>query len=367
VQGLLLTILLCGFPLVFAIPSLESSIAQRPAWAASAPPAWFLGVHQVILGNHQPLAFLLAWRGLASTAIAALGAVLTYLWTFRRHRVRLLESRAAAPHAEGRTWFANAAGRLMPDPHKLAIFAFVAKTLARSRHHRLVLTAFAAVAIAVIFESFISVALSGDFRALSERSRALREAAVSAPLALSLFVLAGFRYLFRLPVELAANWVFRVNEPGNRLSFLIAVEDFLLCCAITPVALLTLPLEMLLLGPGTGIAAGILCLLPSLILMEMLLVRFEKVPFTSSYLPGRRPLIETLLIYGMAVGLYVGALSTIVTWSLQEPRLTLGLFAALVAVWLKIRKDRREDLEIGKLEFEEVPEPLIQTLQIERD
>jgi hypothetical protein len=30
-------------------------------------------------------------------------------------------------------------------------------------------------------------------------------------------VLAGLRYLFRLPVELRANWVFLVaNETGNR-------------------------------------------------------------------------------------------------------------------------------------------------------
>jgi len=366
-QGLLLTVLLCGLPLVFAIPSLKDAMTQRPEWAVWLPPAWFLGLHQVILGNYEPFAVRLARIGLAGFAGATLFAILMYLWSYRWHRVRLLESAAVTPKMATRSWGASLADRLMRDPQKLAVFAFIGKTLARSRHHRLVLTAFFAVAIAVIFESFVSLALSLHFRGFLAHSKALRQAAISAPLALSLFVLSGFRYLFRLPVELRANWVFRVNEAGNRLAFLTAVEEFLVCFAVAPVALVTLPLEIFFLGPGTAFAAAILCLLPSLILMEALLIRFEKVPFTSSYLPGRQPLVETLLLYGMAVGLYVSILSSIVNWALEGPRAALGLFIVLLAIWLKVRKGRLDDLDIGRLEFEELPEPAVQTLSIFRD
>jgi len=366
-QGVLLTVLLCGFPLVFSISALQDSMNQRPDWAVWVPPVWFLGLDQVIAGNREPMAVRLAWIGLGAVAGATAAAVLAYLWSYRRHRVRLLETPAGVPRAERRDWGASLAGRVMPDPRKLAVFAFIAKTLARSRHHRLVLTAYSAIAIAVIFESFVSLALDGGIRRLLVESPALREAAVSAPLALSLFVLAGFRYLFRIPVELPANWVFRVNEPGNRRAFLDATELFLLTCAVAPVALVTLPLEILLLGPRTGIAASVLCLLPSLILMEILLVRFEKVPFTSSYMPGRRPPVETLLIYGMAVMVYVSVLGSIVSWAVKGPRSTLGMCAILLAIWWKVRRGRREDWEFGKLEFEELPEPAIQTLSIQKD
>ena len=366
-QGVLLTILLCGLPMVFAIQGLQDSMKLRPDWASWAPPIWFLGLHQTILGNSEPFVLRLARLSLAAVAGATVFAILMYLWSYRRHRVRLLESAAVAPKTATRSWSAGLTERLIPNPRKLAVFAFITKTLARSPHHRLVLTGFSAVALAVIFESFISLALSPDFRGFLARSPAVREAAISAPLALSLFVLAGFRYLFRLPVEIRANWVFRVNEPGNRLEFLTAAEEFLFFFAVAPVALVTLPLEMFLLGPGAGFAASILCLLPSLILMESLLIRFEKVPFTSSYLPGRRPLVETLLIYGIAVGIYVWILSLIVNWALEGPRSALGLFVILLAIWLKVRKSRLEDLEIGKLEFEELPEPAVQTLSIFRD
>jgi hypothetical protein len=366
-QAALLTALLCGLPLVFSIPSLHRVVNQRPEWAVWVPPAWFLGLDQVMAGNFEPLATRLAWIGVCGVAGAAGAAISTYLWSYRRHRVRLLETPVTARKTAPREWLAALTDRFLPNPRELAVFAFVAKTLARSRQHRLVLTGFAALAIAVIFESFVSLALSRSFRGFSARTPALRQAAISAPLALSLFVLAGFRYLFRLPVELRANWVFRVNELGNLRAFHAAVQRFLLCYGVAPVALLTLPMETQMLGIGTGIAASILCLLPSLALMELFLIRFDKIPFTSSYLPGRRPLIETVVIYGVGLLLYVTVLGGIVTWSLQEPSSTLALFAVLLAAWWKARSARLQDWEMGKLEFEELPEPAVQTLSIERD
>ena len=366
-QGTLLLVLLCGLPLVFSIPNLQNSMNQRPDWLVWVPPAWFLGLHQVMVGNHEPFAARLARISLTGVATAIAAAVIAYLWSYRRHKVRLLESPSAAPKIERRSWLAEHASMLIPDPSKLAVFTFIAKTLARSRQHRLVLTAFGAIAAALIFDSFVTLSLDTSFHTFSARMLALREAAISAPLALSLFVLAGFRYLFRLPVELRANWVFRVNELGNRPLFLSAVREFLLCFAVAPVALLTLPLEMRVLGPGTGIVTAILCLLPPLTLMECLLIRFEKIPFTSGYLPGRRPLIETLVLYGIAVMLYVSVLSTVVNWCLKGPRSTLVLFALLLGAWWLARRARREDWEFGKLEFEELPEPAVLTLSIQRD
>jgi len=149
--------------------------------------------------------------------------------------------------------------------------------------------------------------------------------------------------------------------------FLAAVERFLLYCAVAPVALLALPVEVGLLGLRTGVAATILCLLPSLTLTDLLLIQFEKVPFTSSYLPGRRPVIQTLLIYAASVTLYVTVLGGIVTLCLRGPGTTLGLFAVMLAVWFKVRLGRLENWKVGKLEFEELPEPAVQTLSILRD
>ncbi len=262
-QGLLLAVLLCGLPLVFSIPSLNNHMSLRPPWAV-----WVAGA--VVSGSRsgdcreQGSARLAAGRHWAGgrAALGASGAVhlLVELPAAQSSSAGIAKRRGC-----GRRLLARGlADRIIPDSRELAVFAFIAKILGRSRQHRLILTTFSALALAVIVESFVSLALSRSFRGFSVQTPALRQAAISAPLALSLFVLCGFRYLFRLPVELRANWIFRMNEPGNRLVLLAGVERFLLYCAVIPVALMTLPMEVLLLGPATGCAASLVCLLVSL-------------------------------------------------------------------------------------------------------
>ena len=190
---------------------------------------------------------------------------------------------------------------------------------------------------------------------------------MAAPLALSLFVLSGLRYLFRLPVEHRANWIFRVNQAGNEVSFLVAVERFLVCCAVLPVALLTLPIELEALGAAAGFEAAILCLLPSLILMEVLLTQSEKIPFTSSYLPGRRPVIQLLLIYSAAVSLYVSSLAAMIENSLTAPVVATCLFTVLLGAWLIVRRSRKLQIQTTKLKFEELEEPVIFSLDLKRE
>jgi len=243
-QGSLLTLLVCALPLLLSVPSLAPYMDRRPPFALWLPPIWFLGLDRAILGDRDPFVAELARRALLSVAGAAVSAVLTYLWSYRRHKARILETPFVPRQELGwlRRWRERASDRWLPDPPEQAVFGFTAATLARSRTHRMVLTGFVALAIALIVESFVSLALNGQFRGFRVKTFALQEATVAAPLALSLFVLAGLRYLFRLPVELRANWVFRVNETGNRELLLRGAERFVLLLGVIPVALLTLPL-----------------------------------------------------------------------------------------------------------------------------
>ena len=84
----------------------------------------------------------------------------------------LLESPVTSRKTSQPAWLAALGDRIIRDPRELAVFAFIGKTLARSRQHRMVLTAFAALAVAVIFDSFASLALSRSFRGFSVRTPA---------------------------------------------------------------------------------------------------------------------------------------------------------------------------------------------------
>jgi hypothetical protein len=369
VQGSLVTVLVCALPLVLSIPGLLKYMDHRPGFALWLPPVWFLGLDQAMLGNREPYVAELARRALWSVGAAAAGAVVAYLWSYRRQKVRLLETPVAARHELGwlRRWSARWSDRCLPAPPELAVFGFTAATLSRSRVHRMVLTGFVALAVALIVESFVSLVFNGEFRGFRVKTFALEEATVAAPLALSLFVLAGLRYLFRLPVELRANWVFRVNETGNRELLLRGADRFVLCLGVIPVALLTAPLEIRIFGVVTGTAVVVLALLASLTVEELLLFGFDRIPFTSSYLPGSRPLIETVCMYGAAVAAYVLILSGLIVTSLDEPSYFLIAFGLMLAVWARVRKQRLEHWQVGALEYEELAEPAVQTLAIYRD
>jgi hypothetical protein len=367
-QGFLLSLFLCALPLVFSIPDLHPYMELRPAWAMWIPPLWFLGVDQVIAGHSEPFAVRLSLCALASVAASASTGVLVYLWSYRHHRTRVIESPGVEGVSTQRAWSAAAAGRFLPDLRSLAVFGFIAKSLARSRQHRLILTAFAAIALALICEGFAGLVLEGGtLHHISTDTAAFQQAAIAIPLALSLFTLAGLIYLFRLPVELRANWVFRIHEPGHAPGLLAGVESFVLFWGVIPVALLTLPVEIALLGARAGVQASLLSLLASLILMEMLLFPFEKIPFTSSYFPGQDPLIITVLKYGVACTLYIGVLSSFIRIALERSEPLVIMLLLLVAGWVRARSARLGSRQIIRLEFEELAEPAVQLLGLERD
>ncbi len=369
VQCTLFTLLICLLPFVLSIPGLDRYMHLRPEFAHWIPPAWFLGLDQKMLGNPEPYVHDLAAIARIAAAAAALCALAAYLWSYRRQKVRMIETPIQTRHefAALRRWRDKWSDRFLPQQPEHAVFSFTMATLARSRLHRLVLTGFVAVAFALIVESFVSLILGGGFKGFAVRTFALEQAAVSAPLALSLFVLAGYRYLFRLPVEVRANWLFRVHEGGNRELLLRGMERFVFCLGVLPIALLTLPLEIQIFGPLTGVAVSLLAFLPSLVMEEVLLAGFEKIPFTSAYLPGKRPLIETVCMYGIAFGAYVGILSGLIVTCLRETPYFLIVLGSFVAVWARVRKGRLEYWHVGELEFEEVAEPAVQTLAIFRD
>lgn len=367
-QGGLLAVLLCAVPIAFSIPNLFPYMEQRPEWALYAPPVWFLGVDQMIAGNTEPFARRLAEIAVSAVALTAATALLTYLWSYRRQRTRVIESGGSSESAPRvREWSAKLADHMIPNSRSLAVFGFIAKSLARSRQHRLILTAFAAIALAIISESFAGLLVGGAWRHARVRSPGFEQAVIAVPLALSLFTLAGLRYLFRLPVELRANWIFRVHEPGYARALLAGAENFLIWAGVAPIAALTLPAGIALLGWRTGLLSEAASLFASLALMELLLFSLERIPFTSSYFPGKDPPIVTVIKYAAASAIYIAGLSSVIRVALAGPVSTLLLMFLLATAWLRARTARLNVRLIARLQFEESAEPVVQLLRIERD
>ena len=367
VQGVVFTLAVCALPLVISIPQLDRFMDQRPDFARWVPPAWFLALDHWLNGSRERYFAELGRIAWAAVGIAAFLAVVAYWWSYRRQKVRMLETpvQARGDFSVLRRTLAVLRDRLIPELPEQAVFGFTAATLSRSRMHRMVLTAFVAVALALIAEGFVSLFLNP--RTIAANSYALRQAAASAPLALSLFVLAGYRYLFRLPVELRANWLFRVHEGGNHKLLLRGMEKFVFWFGTIPVGAITLPLEVRVFGWQTGVEIAVLTFLPALIVQEALLAGFDKIPFTSAYLPGQRPLIQTVTLYGAAFGAYVILLGGVIVSAVRLTGSFLLAFSLMLAIWGWLRWSRRVYGDAGEIEYEESMEPAVQTLAIFRD
>jgi hypothetical protein len=103
-----------------------------------------------------------------------------------------------------------------------------------------------------------------------------------------------------------------------------------------------------------------------LLLIEVRLYEWHKIPFTCSYLPGRRNLWQSLGIYLL---LFAALMPTITYFEarLLHPFDLLGSAAALSVVYFFLRSARRARWRVVPLLFDESDEPLIGAMRLNRE
>ncbi len=276
-------------------------------WRMSSPPMWFLGAYEATAGD--VIANLLRPVPLASPEVmekrAEADRLNTALYDTRRPDFPVLARRAAA--AFGMVWLVGAVAYLwnarnlpaLPppscrrrsrpgdwvtgtilarDPAVRAGFDFTLAAMWRSNTHRLTLVCAAAAGFAMAV-----LALSG---ADTQQG--------SGPSARLLFMqpllygalLVGFRHIIRVPAELRASWGFQLAWRERDRAFMAGVRRAAITALALPALLVLLPLFVFVLGPGRAVIHALLGLAGAIVLLEALLVTYDKVPFTCSYLPS---------------------------------------------------------------------------------
>lgn len=315
-QGALIIVL--GSSLLLLMPA-----AKRIArdgfddWRAATPPMWFLGAYERIAGDvvaDQPRGRMtprqqdtdrvtgalyaqrrerfpaLALRAAQAFGAVALVAALGYAWNARR----LPALAPAPPAARQRRWRTGARvlnAVVVRDPAARAGFYFALAALWRSRTHRLTLACAAAAgfAMAVVALSRAGVDVAGV---------APPGLLVMQPLLYGA-LLVGFRHLVRVPAELRANWGVQLAWRNRERAFTAGVKRAALLVLAAPAIALLAPLYAYVMGAPLALAHAALGLAGAVVLLEALMVSYEKVPFTCSYLPDER--LKALgPIYGVA-------------------------------------------------------------------
>ena len=155
--------------------------------------------------------------------------------------------------------------------------------------------AVAALGVAVVLGHVLGLDLRAAFLATDWRRQELISALTWAEFVLMFAIALAVRAALLVPIESRANWIFRITEqPRTRPHQMDAAVGTMVCLAvIAPVALMA-PVQWILAGPVTMMAT-LTTALCGVVLVEILLFDWRRVPFTCSYLLGKGAVPLTLL------------------------------------------------------------------------
>jgi predicted permease len=330
-------------------------VGRQPAAAAWWPPVWFVHLWESIMLGRGPS----GRTAILAMAIPVFVSVLAYLFSYQRYRRMLLEAQARSGTARWAGAGARLLERWIPEPREQAAFAFIAKTLLRSRSHRLILLAYGGIALGWITKGLL------DAPPVSLSNEGLYGlTAVLAPIAVAVLITVGLRYLFSLPVGPRANWVFQMVEAEDRPAWNAAVERFVAWIGIAPVFVASLPVVVAILGTLRGCAAAALGCGSALIFFERYFRDWRKLPFTCSYLPGRRP-VWMIVVLAAEASLVLVPVSQLFLWGSAEPTSFIAIATALAALWWRWRAIRRREWAAATMLWDELPPPPIEALDLQ--
>jgi hypothetical protein len=285
-SALLQVTLFCLFLCVYFLePSLETigalSAPENQRLLAWLPSYWFLGLFQRLNGSMQPAFVPLATRAWTGLAISTIGAVAAYLLSYLRTLRKIVEQPDILPGSGRTKWSPRFGGSL-----QTAIAFFCLRTLLRSRQHRVILSFYLAVGFAVVLACVRPVL--GYARPLQGMASGVASLPllIASILMMSIAVL-GVRIVCSMPIALRANWTFRITEIYRVPAYLSATRWSLFLLALCPVWVVFAALFLFIWPWKDALGHLVILAAVGIIVIDLSLYRFRKIPFTCSYLPGK--------------------------------------------------------------------------------
>lgn len=344
VPSVVITFAILALPFVLQLPAQRMWVATQPHALTYYPPAWFAGLERVLLGIADPYWQRLAWVGAAASVVVLAAGVFAYAWLYR-HFERLV---LPPPRDTNDERAARRAG-----VGEMGVREFSRATLFRNRLPLLLFLIFSAVGIGLGTHALLSGILDRTFRWDEPAPPVLLSAVVGLPIVLMLTGLTGLRTSFLLPVQSRANWIFRVTDtPQSRARHLAAVDYACRAFVLLPAMMVAVPFHVWVLGIDAWRTLT-LSLLTGLMMAEVMLVDWRRVPFTCSWIPGKRPVVFTILGAFCIYILVAGFLSMFIQLSLFSLPLFMFLAGVMLLITAGARFRRQQQWASQPLQFED--------------
>lgn len=278
-----------AFFLLFGVYILEPSLEAPKALLAPEnqrllawlPSYWFLGLFQQLDGSMLPAFMSLARWAWAGLAVAVFGGIASVLTAYFRTMGKIVEAPDIVPVAHRANWSPRF-GTLL----QTSVVLFSVRTLLRSRQHRVLLSFYLGTGLAIVL-AYVKTPLSQQGFLHGSASGPVDVSFLVASIWMMCFAVLGVRVVISMPHALRANWIFRLTEVRGVPEYLSATRRALFVVGVVPVWLLMVVL-FLLRWPTWPIVAHLVLLgLAGIIVVELSLYGFHKLPFACSYLPGQ--------------------------------------------------------------------------------
>jgi hypothetical protein len=338
---------------VFTVPGLltEMSVANARR-VALLPPVSFLGLAQSVWGRSDPFVARMSKAGVSALGFAVAISIVAYAVSFRRVFLRTPEMADRGPLP--RMAFSFPPWALLHNafgtPSARAAYHFAARTLLRSDGHLQVVLASLAIGVVAAAQALLTAfdrlpVVIGPLPSLE---------LLSVPFILSYCLILGIRFAFEVPVDLKANWIFRLWLDADSQQARPVARRVLLTFSLSWLAPACFISTMVYWGWVIAWLHTAVLMTCTVLLVEVLLVHFRKIPFTCSYpaFQSHSSLLLVACLFGFFV--FTGYIPQIERWSLLDPPRVACFIPLFGAGLAGIYQYRKQMLDMDKqLIFEE--------------
>ena len=329
-RSLIIVILVGMLSTSFAIPSMIDQLPQTSV--RLLPSVWFLGLTQLVHGSANPELSNLGWLSLKGLGFMFVSAMAAYAVSYRTYFARIPEvadTNAGSRHDTVSRLFPILDRIMLRTPFQRAGYRFAMTTLFRSERHSLVLAGFAGLAIVIASQVLFATFSGGGLNVGGLPSAEV----LSIPLIFAYCIMLGLRLAFELPVDLQANWIFRLAVGKNSSECVPLARKIMLSFVIPWVIVFAVPVCGYLWGWAVAGLHAVVVTLFSFVLVQILLVGYRKVPFTCSYPPFRESAILTALWCVLGFFVFVVLTSNLEYQALLHPLYAIPLILMGPVAW----------------------------------
>jgi hypothetical protein len=349
----------------FMVGPLTSRLKENPGSIIRLlPPVWFLSLCETVRHAAAPVYQRLGMLALLALAGTIVLAGVAYALSYRRCFLSIPETVEGSASRRGlllpvllriaNRWY-------LPTPARRACFAFVTRTLTRSEKHFTALGAFVGMGLLLCAQTLVTTTHDGT----EMGGQILAPAFLSVPLILVYCLVVGLRFIFEIPADLRANWIFKMQiDAGAGES--VALGRALAWTILAPLLIVACVPAY---AYGWGWLVALLHLgyvgLMTWLLVETMFVRLRKIPFTCSLPVFKENAFVVLFLLFLGFYLFVRAGAFLEYVAFVDPVRAIIPAMVLGGWWLAIRQYGKNLLEMEKeVIFEEGPVEAVQLLDL---